>query len=178
MATSRLIPLLGKSFLRQLPFDWSEVEPTPEAYALLVDAQKHGLGGNGYSIPVADKARRQSLLSINSGLPVDSWQELVTRCREEWTELAHLIHGKAVLELYGEHDPVPSLSPREIECLHWTALGKDYKDIALILDISERYDAGLSKDGARFKLGCATLSAATTKAVQLRIITPLTYPLK
>jgi DNA-binding CsgD family transcriptional regulator len=173
----KIDPVVREGFLRQLPFDWSEVEPTPEAYALLVDAQKHGLGGNGYSIPVADKARRRSLLSINSGLPADRWQELVASCREEWTELAHLIHGKAVLELYGEHDPVPSLSPREIECLHWTALGKDYKDIALILDISEHTTRDYLKT-ARFKLGCATLSAATTKAVHLRIITPLTYPLK
>ncbi|CDM60263.1 MULTISPECIES: LuxR family transcriptional regulator [Rhizobium] len=167
----KIDPVVREGFLRQLPFDWSEVEPTLEAYALLVDAQKHGLGGNGYSIPVADKARRRSLFSINSGLPAHKWQELIASYRDEWTELANLIHSKAVLELYGEHDPVPPLSPREIECLHWTALGKDYKSIALILEISEHTTRDYLKT-ARFKLGCPTLSAATTKAVQLRVINP------
>ncbi len=45
-------PIVKRGFERQLLFDWSEVEPTPEAYAMLVDAQKHGIGGNGYSIPL------------------------------------------------------------------------------------------------------------------------------
>ncbi|MGO8176300.1 autoinducer binding domain-containing protein, partial [Rhizobium ruizarguesonis] len=66
---------------RQLPFDWSEVEPTPEAYAMLVDAHKHGIGGNGYSIPVADNAQRRALLSLNARIPSDEWAELVRRCR-------------------------------------------------------------------------------------------------
>ncbi|MGO7902732.1 autoinducer binding domain-containing protein, partial [Rhizobium ruizarguesonis] len=34
-------PIVKQGFERQLPLDWSEVEPTPEAYAMLVDAQKH-----------------------------------------------------------------------------------------------------------------------------------------
>jgi len=66
-------PIVKQGFERQLPFDWSEVEPTPEAYAMLVDAQKHGIGGNGYSIPVADKAQRRALLSINARIPLDDW---------------------------------------------------------------------------------------------------------
>ncbi len=164
-------PIVKQGFERQLPFDWSEVEPTPEAYAMLVDAQKHGIGGNGYSIPVADKAQRRALLSLNARIPADEWAELVRRCRNEWIEIAHLIHRKAVYELHGENDPVPSLSPREIECLHWTALGKDYKDISVILGISEHTTRDYLKT-ARFKLGCATISAAASRAVQLRIINP------
>ena len=65
-------PIVKQGFERQLPFDWSEVEPTPEAYAMLVDAQKHGIGGNGYSIPVADKAQRRALLSMNARIPADA----------------------------------------------------------------------------------------------------------
>ena len=84
---------------------------------------------------------------------------------------AHVIHRKAIYELHGENDPVPTLSPREIECLHWTALGKDYKDIAVILGISEHTTRDYLKT-ARFKLGCATISAAASRAVQLRIINP------
>lgn len=167
----RVDPIVKQGFERQLPFDWSEVEPTPEAYAMLVDAQKHGVGSNGYSIPVADKAQRRALLSLNARVPVDHWNDLVRLYRNEWIEIAHLIHQKAVFELHGADDPVPSLSPREIECLHWTALGKDYKDIAIILGISDHTARDYLKT-ARFKLGCATISAAASRAVQLRIINP------
>ncbi|MBB3590169.1 DNA-binding CsgD family transcriptional regulator [Rhizobium sp. BK529] len=164
-------PIVKQGFERQLPFDWSEVEPTPEAYAMLVDAQKHGIGGNGYSIPIADKAQRRALLSINARIPLDDWNTMVKTYRNEWIEIAHLVHRKAIYELHGENDPVPTLSPREIECLHWTALGKDYKDIAVILGISEHTTRDYLKT-ARFKLGCATISAAASRAVQLRIINP------
>jgi len=105
-------------------------------------------------------------------IPVDEWAELVRRCRNEWIEIAHLIHRKAVYELHGENDPVPALSPREIECLHWTALGKDYKDISVILGISEHTTRDYLKT-ARFKLGCATISAAASRAVQLAHHQPL-----
>lgn len=48
------------------------------------------------------------------------------------------------------------LSPRELECLHWAALGKDYKDIAMILEISEHTTRSYLKS-ARVKLGCAMI---------------------
>lgn len=164
-------PIVREGFARQLPFDWTEVEPAPEAYAFLIDARKHGLGGSGYSIPVTDKAKRRALFSINSGYAAAEWRSFVDSCRDEWLELAHLCHRKAVFELHGKNDPVPNLGPREVECLHWTALGKDYKEIALILGISEHTARDYLKT-ARFKLGCATLSAAVTRAVQLRLINP------
>ncbi len=44
---------------------------------------------------------------------------------------------------------------REIECLRRTALGKDYKDIAVILG-DFRYRLALHENHARFRLGCAT----------------------
>jgi DNA-binding CsgD family transcriptional regulator len=111
------------------------------------------------------------LLSVNSHLPLTSWHGLTDRFHEEWIELGVLIHRIAIRELYGEDDPVPTLSRREIECLHWMALGKDQKDIALILNISEHTVRDYTKS-ARLKLGCATLSAAVTRAGHLRLINP------
>ncbi len=164
-------PIVRTGFSRSLPFDWSEAEIVPSDRSFLRDAEQHGIGGQGYSIPVTDRAKRRALLSVNSELPDASWHVLTSRFCEEWIELGLLIHGLAVGELYGGEDPVPTLSRREIECLHWTALGKDQRDIALILSLSEHTVRDYTKS-ARLKLGCATLSAAVTRAGHLRLINP------
>ncbi|MCG8273889.1 LuxR family transcriptional regulator [Aquamicrobium sp. NLF2-7] len=164
-------PIVRDGFSRRLPFHWHEATVGPDAAAFLADASAHGIGGQGYSIPVVDKARRRGLLSINSALPVGQWAALVQRHRQEWASLAQIVHGKAIYELHGEADPVPALSRRELECLHWTALGKDLKDIALMLNLSDHTVRDYLKS-ARLKLGCATRSAAATRAIHLGIITP------
>lgn len=163
-------PVLREGLIRQLPFDWRDVETPPTAHDFLQDAQEHGIGESGYSIPIVTKTRR-ALLSLNSAKPWNEWSAIVSQYRDEWLELAFLIHKKAVFELHGEHDPVPQLAAREIECLHWTALGKDSKDIATILRLSEHTTQAYLKS-ARFKLGGATVAAAIAKAMQLRLINP------
>jgi DNA-binding CsgD family transcriptional regulator len=163
-------PIVREGFLRQLPFDWCELEISDVALAFLSDAKEHGIGANGYSIPIVDKSRR-ALLSVNSNKPAPRWDTIVADCRNEWTELGFLIHQKAIVELYGEHDPIPVLAAREIECLYWAALGKDSKDTAQILCLSDHTTRSYLRS-ARFKLGCATTSAATALATQLRLINP------
>jgi DNA-binding CsgD family transcriptional regulator len=166
-----LDPIVRTGFSRSLPFDWSEIELIASDRPFLEDALRHGIGGQGYSIPVTDRANRRALLSVNSQLPINSWHILTSRFGQEWIELGLLIHRIAVGELYGDGDAVPALARRELECLHWTALGKDQKDIALILGISEHTVRDYTKS-ARLKLGCATLSAAVMRAGHLRLINP------
>lgn len=166
----KIDPILREGLVRQLPFDWREVDVPPTAHAFLLDAQRHDIGANGYSIPIVDKSRR-ALLSLNSRLPGDDWSATIAQYREEWLELAFLIHHKAIYELYGEHDPIPQLSAREIECLHWRALGKDSVDIALMLKLSEHTTRAYLKS-ARNKLGGGTITYTIARAIQLRLIHP------
>ncbi len=163
-------PIVAEGFLRQLPFDWREVEATEAAQEFLVDAVQHGIGRNGFSVPVTDKSRR-ALLSLNSSASDDEWTDIVADARDEWLELVRLIHRKAIIEVFGRHDPVPLLSPREMECLHWLALGNDHKGVGLILGLSEHTTRSYLKS-ARYKLGCLTTTAATARAIQLRLIHP------
>lgn len=164
-------PIIKQGLKRKLSFDWREISLTPADHDFFVDAAVHGLGGSGYSIPISDRANRRALLSINSPLYGHEWEALVANHAADWADIAQLIHQVAVRELYGDIDPVPPLSPRELECLHWTALGKDQKDIALLLGLSEHTVRDYLKS-ARLKLGCATLSAAAARAAHLRIIDP------
>ncbi len=163
-------PIVREGLVRQMPFDWREVEFPAPARNFIDDAQAHGLGGSGYSIPIVDKSRR-ALLTLNSRQVPEDWSTTVLQFRDEWIELSYQIHRKAISELYGEHDPLGFLGSREVECLHWCALGKDSKDIAAILGLSDHTIRSYIKS-ARFKLGCATTAAAAARATQLRLINP------
>ncbi|ABC93030.1 autoinducer transcriptional regulator protein (plasmid) [Rhizobium etli CFN 42] len=163
-------PIIREGFSRQLPFDWREIDITETAQEFMVDAELHGIGTNGVSVPIVDKSRR-SLLSINSQKSDEEWTLIERQFLPEWLELGFLLHRKAVFELHGENDPVPALGSREIECLHWASRGKDSKDIGKILGLSEHTTRGYLKS-ARYKLGCPTLSAAIAHAVHLNLITP------
>lgn len=166
----RVDPVAREGFLRQLPFDWRELEITVASLPFLEDAARHGVGTFGYSVPISDKVGRRAIVSFNSKASVEAWDDLVLAYRSEWMDIAYLIHQKAVSELHGESDPIPVLSYRERECLHWSALGKDYKDIALILGLSHHTTRSYIKS-ARTKLGCATISSAAVLALKLRLIT-------
>lgn len=159
----KIDPIVHEGLLRQLPFDWREVEIPSSAAEFILDARQYGLGENGYSILIVTKTRR-ALLSLNSVKHEDEWNALVSRFCAEWADLALLIHRKAVLELNGEHDPVPQLAARELECLQWTDIGKDSKDIAVILKLSEHTTQAYLKS-ARNKLGGGPITAAIARAI-------------
>lgn len=166
----KLDPIIKQGFQRQLPFDWQEVEMSDSAKEFFQDAFRHGVGMSGFSIPIADKSRK-ALLSLNSRASPSEWNAIVAMARSDWVELAFLIHRKAIFELYGDSDPTPALSPRETECLHWSALGNDAKGISVILGLSEHTTRSYLKS-ARFRLGCLTVTAATARALHLRLINP------
>lgn len=167
----RVDPVVLEGFSRQLPFDWRDVDLAPNARELMLDALAHGLGGNGYSIPIVDKRVRRALFSINSAMPAMEWTEFTQRHATDLAELACHIHRKAVAELYGDDDPLPQLGPREIECLTWQARGKDAKTIAILLKISENTVKDYLKI-ARLKLDSATITQAVAKAIKLHLINP------
>lgn len=167
----RIDPVVQEGLVRQLPFDWREIEVKDSAVrAFMLDARKHGVAQNGFSIPIIDKSRR-ALLTLNSSMDDTIWTARVKRYRSEWIEVAQLIHRKAILQLYGARDPILLLGQRELECLHWAALGNDAKGISTILSLSQHTVKTYLKS-ARHKLGCITTAAATTKARHLRLIHP------
>ncbi|SFN49614.1 DNA-binding transcriptional regulator, CsgD family [Cohaesibacter marisflavi] len=162
-------PVVKEGLRRSLPFDWSEIEPTEEAMEMMTEFQVHGMGEYGYSIPITDKVGRRALLSVNSRAGETNWSGFVKSFRQDWMELAHVLHKKAIIELFGDEDPVPVLSPRELEILHWSAKGKDYKEIALIVGISE-HTVRTYMRSARYKLNCSNMSQAVAKAITLHLI--------
>jgi DNA-binding CsgD family transcriptional regulator len=79
------------------------------------------------------------------------------------------MHLKSLAELYGESEELPQLSPRESECLRWTAQGKAHTEIAIILGLSEHTVRDYLKV-ARAKLDSVSLAQAVAKAGSMGLI--------
>lgn len=63
----------------------------------------------------------------------------------------------------------PSLTEREIECLKWSAEGKTYEDIGMLLGISAR-TVRFFLENARHKLGSLNTTHAVANAMLLGLI--------
>lgn len=151
------------------PFYWADLETTPQSAKLFEEASKFGIVLNGYSVPYVDAKGRGSLFSVavrpDDPDPIDRLKNLA----DVVNLLAKDIHIKAVAEAYTDDIEIPQLPPRELECLKWTAAGKTYSEIAIILELSEHTVRSYLKS-VRLRLDCVSLAQAANKASKLRII--------
>ncbi|WGW04532.1 LuxR family transcriptional regulator [Tropicibacter oceani] len=162
-------PILRKALTGNSPFSWSEIEPSASEMQLFVKAAEFGLGQSGYSIPCADPYGRKSVLSLNSHLDHADWTAFLDSNGQDLVGLSKDLHVQAVAEAFAEQGDIPQLSPREFECLRWTAEGKTYSEIAIILDLSEHTVRSYLKV-ARLKLDSVSLAQAVGRASRLGLI--------
>lgn len=167
----RIDPVLQMAERIAGPFCWSGIVPQGAQIAMMEQARNHGLGMTGFSVRHVDPIGRRSVLSFNAreARGGDTWVPYLEDIRDELIQLAHMVHHMALAEIYKDHEAPPQLSPREMECLKWTAQGKAHTDIAIILELSEHTVRGYLKN-ARKKLDCVSLAQAVSKAAALGLI--------
>ena len=82
-------------------------------------------------------------------------------------QIANRLHRRVVTELFGEDRP--HLTPRELDCLAWVALGKDTTEIGQILEISPHTAPDYLKSFILSSIS-STSAQAVTKAVKLGLL--------
>jgi DNA-binding CsgD family transcriptional regulator len=83
------------------------------------------------------------------------------------------VHTHAmVLRLCGEGQLAVSLSPREIECLHWVAEGKTAWECSVILGLSV-HTVRCYLESARHKLGASGNTHAVAKAIKADLLSSI-----
>lgn len=163
-----LDPVLREGFSRTLPFDWSELRVAGDKeVAFMMDALAHGVGPFGMSIPLRSKRGHRGLFSLSSSGPEEIWRAFRKTSLPSLIDVANRLHRRVIREVFGEEHV--HLTSREIECLHWTSLGKDAVEIATILQISPHTVRDFLKS-ARFKLDCASSAQAVSKATKLGLL--------
>jgi DNA-binding CsgD family transcriptional regulator len=167
----RIDPILHMAEQTPGPFCWSAIRPQGIQVDMMEQAAKHGLGQTGFSVRHVDAIGRRSVLSFNAqdARGGNTWEPYLDEMRHGLIHLARDIHHMALTEIYVDGEALPKLSPREIECLKWTAEGKSNTEIAIILSLSDHTVRGYLKD-ARIKLDCVSLAQAVSKASSLGLI--------
>ena len=165
MGYADIDPVVREGFLRTMPFNWSELTLESAAVAsFFADALAHGIGPNGYSIPVVNKYGHRALFSISSSQSEQEWQRFLSIHKSTMIQIANRLHRRVVAEVFDEDRPY--LTTREVECLRWVSLGKSTNEIAAILSISPHTARDYLKS-VRFKLDCVTSAQAASKAIKL-----------
>jgi DNA-binding CsgD family transcriptional regulator len=167
----RIDPVLQMAERTVGPFCWSSISPQDDQVEMMEQTIKYGLGQTGFSVRHVDAIGRRSVLSFNAqdAQGGGTWEPYLAKMREGLIHLAHEVHLMAIAEIYVGGETLPKLSPRELECLKWTARGKSHTEIAIILDLSDHTVRGYLKD-ARLKLDCVTLAQGVSKAYSFGLI--------
>lgn len=167
----RVDPVIRGCYQRFHPVDWKMLDWSGKpARAFLKDALGHGLGNQGYSVPLRGPNGQFALFTVNHRCDDTAWQVFTEANRRDLILCAHYFNEKA-LEFEPDRAPSPArqLSPREVDALTLLALGYGRAQVAETLSISE-HTLRVYIESARFKLGAMNTVQAVSKAVSQGLI--------
>ncbi|MDJ0894486.1 MAG: autoinducer binding domain-containing protein [Alphaproteobacteria bacterium] len=168
-------PTFSQAAKTVLPYTWQRLKQHRDldrrGRRVFEEAREFGLI-QGVSIPVHGPEGALALLSFATGTSEDEFSEILNTSFEILPSIASYTHEACMQVAPGSDDYQDiCLTPRERECLTWTANGKTSWEIGEILGIS-RKTADFHLDGAARKLGVFSKHHAVVKALLLGLIEP------
>jgi DNA-binding CsgD family transcriptional regulator len=167
----RIDPVILGCFQRFHPVDWKSLDWSGKvAKNFLQDALEHGVGNQGYSIPIRGPNGQFALFTVNHSCDDESWKAFIDSHGRELILIAHYFNRKA-LEFETDRQPdVPrGLSPREVDAMTLLALGYSRAQVAHSLSISE-HTLRVYIESARAKLGAQNTTHAIATALSRGLI--------
>ncbi|WP_298492761.1 LuxR family transcriptional regulator [uncultured Maritimibacter sp.] len=167
----RMDPVIFGCFQRFTPANWKDFDwSTKNARAMFLDALDHGLGNQGYSIPLHGPQGQFALFTLNHSCEDDVWEAFIEANDHDLIVLAHEFNKKA-LQFEQGADPLatPQLSPRELASIRCLARGLSRAQAADELGISE-HTIRVYIESARHKLGAINTTHAVARALSTGII--------
>lgn len=162
----RVDPVVGACFARFHPVDWKRLDwSSKPVRAFQADAVAHGVGNQGYSIPIRGPSGQFALFTVSHHGPDQDWDRFTRRHQRELILVAHYFNQRA-LELAKERLPEPArgLSPREADALTYLAMGYARGQVAEILEISE-HTLRAYIESAKYKLSALNTTHAVARAM-------------
>lgn len=167
----RIDPVIQGCYQRFHPVDWKRLDWSGKAArALQKDAIAHGIGNQGYSVPVRGPNGQFALFTVSHNCSDDDWAAFAEAHRRELILIAHYFNQKALeLEPNREPKPAQALSPREVDVMTFLAMGYSRAQVAQTLAISE-HTLRAYVESARFKLGASNTLHAVARALSRGLI--------
>ncbi|MHA6263424.1 helix-turn-helix transcriptional regulator [Arenibacterium sp. CAU 1754] len=167
----RTDPVIVGCFQRFHPVDWKRLDWSGKAArTFLVDALQHGVGNQGYSIPIRGPKGQFALFTANHSCDDETWARFTEENSRSLILMAHYFNRKA-LEFEPSRQPEQSraLSPREVDSMTLLAMGYSRAQVAETLSISE-HTLRVYIESARFKLGALNTTHAVARAMSRGLI--------
>ncbi|MFT6657755.1 helix-turn-helix transcriptional regulator [Maritalea sp.] len=164
-----LDPILKKATSAKTPFDWNASRyRSNREKEFFGESIEHGLGQQGFAVPVLGPNGALCVLSFNADVPDKEWLSFREEVLPHILLFAHQFNAKA-LNIRAPQIEEAQLSPREIEVLKWAAEGKSVWETAQILTISYHSVKSYLQNGQR-KLQCTNKLHTVVTAVRRGII--------
>ncbi|GAA4217966.1 DNA-binding CsgD family transcriptional regulator [Sagittula marina] len=167
----RIDPVIQGCYQRFHPVNWKRLDwSSKSARAFLEDAIAHGIGNQGYSIPIRGPNGQFALFTLSHNGNDDDWEQFTTENRRDLILMAHYFNSRALeFEPGRAPDPAQSLSPREVEAMTLLAIGYNRAQAADTLSISE-HTLRVYVESARHKLGALNTTHAVARALSRGVI--------
>ena len=162
----RVDPVILGCYTRFHPVDWKRLDwSSRPAKAFRADAVAHGVGNEGFSVPIRGPSGQFALFTVSHACDDEAWERFIEAQRRILILAAHWLNGKA-LEIEGGRAPgaARALSPREVDALTYLAMGYARGQVADMLAISE-HTLKAYVESARFKLGALNTTHAVARAL-------------
>ncbi|MGR3617655.1 MAG: helix-turn-helix transcriptional regulator [Paracoccaceae bacterium] len=167
----RVDPVVIGCFQRFHPVDWKRLDWSGKpARLFLTDALKHGVGNQGYSIPIRGPNGQFAVFTANHKCDDTEWEQFIEARARDLILIAHFFNRKA-LEFEPARQPEQSraLSPREVDAMTLLAMGYNRAQVANSLSISE-HTLRVYIESARAKLGALNTTHAIARAMSRGLI--------
>jgi DNA-binding CsgD family transcriptional regulator len=167
----RVDPVISGCYQRFHPVDWKRLDwSSKAARAFLLDALDHGVGNQGFSIPIRGPNGQFALFTLSHHGDDDAWADFTTEHGRDLILMAHYFHRKAMEFQPGRQSDTPAaLSPREVDAMTLLAMGYSRAQVARTLTISE-HTLRVYIESARFKLGALNTNHAIARAMSRGLI--------
>ncbi|KAA1011222.1 LuxR family transcriptional regulator [Paraburkholderia panacisoli] len=166
-------PTVAHCMTRAAPLIWSPgIFATTAQQAMYEEACSYGLRA-GVTVPIHGPNQEAGMLCfVNDSSSSDEFQRHVNAALPNLVLLRDLVidTSQRHLETHAQ-TLLPKLTPRERECLKWTARGKSTWEISHILNCSEAV-VNFHMKNIRTKFGVNSRRAAAVIAAQLGLIDP------
>lgn len=162
----RLDPVIRRALQVTEPFEWGNSiesgELSDAQRQLFEEAARFGIR-YGFTIPIHDGRGPVAAVTFASDEQGPTFRRCVEAHRRVLQLMALYFHASARRKLRSDRvvDGV-ALSPREYECLEWSAAGKSAWEIGRILGITQR-TATFHLENAKSKLGVSSLHQAIAR---------------
>ena len=165
----RLDPVMQHCRKHTWPIVWNQDTYTREGLGELWEEQASFGYRTGIAMALHLPEGRHFALGVERDQALPTHDGEMTRLVADLQLFAMYAQAAAQRLLSPAEGDRPSLTPRELEALHWTRAGKTAWEVGAILGISER-TAVLHVNNAMRKLGCTSKHQAVLQAMRLGLI--------